>query len=241
MKALSIHQPWADLIVDGKRKLEIRSWTTGHRGALLIHAGLEVDWPECGRLGVTPSEKGAIIGATELISIHEITEQKWEVLRPLHLEIGPRPYGENTFGLFLKNAYRFKKPISFRGALGLFNVPDDLIPKRTCPVRNRGRNNKLFIKSEIAKAKDSAHREQKPISPRPISNGAWKIIKNGKIVESEIPGRYAGYRVDKIFGRLDCKSGMRMKKENRVFFLSWEDATAEGYRPCKNCNPTPYN
>ena len=200
MKALSIHQPWADLIVDGKRKLEIRSWTTGHRGALLIHASLEVDWPECGRLGVTPSEKGAIIGATELISIHEITEQKWEVLRPLHLEIGPRPYGENTFGWFLKNAYRFKKPIPFRGALGLFNVPDGLIPKRT-----------------------------------------WKIIKNGKIVESEIPGRYAGYRVDKIFGRLDCKSGMRMQKENRVFFLSWEDATAEGYRPCKKCNPTQYD
>ena len=67
----------------------------------------------------------------------------------------------------------------------------------------------------------------------------YRVLKNGKIVESAIPGKYAGYRPDKIFGRLDCKSGMRMKKENRVFFLIWEDAIAEGYRPCKNCKPTP--
>lgn len=68
---------------------------------------------------------------------------------------------------------------------------------------------------------------------------SYKILKNGKVVPSSIPGRYAGWRPGKIFGRLDCWSGMRMKKENRVFFLTWDNAIAEGYRPCKNCKPTP--
>ena len=67
----------------------------------------------------------------------------------------------------------------------------------------------------------------------------YKILKNGRIIESNRSGKYAGWRPGKIFGRLDCKSGIRMKRENRVFFLAWEDAIAEGYRPCKNCKPTP--
>jgi len=67
----------------------------------------------------------------------------------------------------------------------------------------------------------------------------YKIIKNGITIESNVPSRYAGWRPGKIFGRLDCKSGMRMKKKNRVFFLTWDDAIAEGYRPCKKCKPTP--
>lgn len=65
----------------------------------------------------------------------------------------------------------------------------------------------------------------------------YKILKDGKITESPIPGTFAGYKKGKIFGNLECKSGMRMKKENRVFFHSMEDAISEGYRPCKNCKP----
>ena len=43
----------------------------------------------------------------------------------------------------------------------------------------------------------------------------------------------------KIFGRLDCRSGMRALKRNRIFFLTWKDAVTAGYRPCKNCRPGP--
>lgn len=66
---------------------------------------------------------------------------------------------------------------------------------------------------------------------------SYHILKGGKIISSSQPGLYAGWRPGKIFGRLDCKSGMRMKKENRVFFHRLEDAVSEGYRPCKNCRP----
>jgi len=69
----------------------------------------------------------------------------------------------------------------------------------------------------------------------------YKVFKCGKIVETQYPGQYAGWnggRKDrKIFGRLDCKSGMRMKKENRIFFHTWKDAVEAGYRPCKKCKP----
>ncbi|MBL1419912.1 MAG: metal-binding protein [Alphaproteobacteria bacterium] len=39
----------------------------------------------------------------------------------------------------------------------------------------------------------------------------------------------------KIYGTLKCKSGKRMKRKNRVFFKSEQDAIACGYRPCGNC------
>ena len=65
----------------------------------------------------------------------------------------------------------------------------------------------------------------------------YKILKNHEFIQSSTPGKYAGYRPGKIFGTLDCKSGTRMKKQNRVFFHTLEDAVREGYRPCKNCRP----
>lgn len=38
MKALSVKQPWANALVDGVKTIEIRSWSTPHRGPLLICA-----------------------------------------------------------------------------------------------------------------------------------------------------------------------------------------------------------
>jgi len=34
---------------------------------------------------------------------------------------------------------------------------------------------------------------------------------------------------------LNCHSGKRMKKENRVFFKNENEAISLGFRPCKNC------
>ena len=68
-------------------------------------------------------------------------------------------------------------------------------------------------------------------------NETYAILKQGEVIKSEIPGEYVGWAPRKIFGRLDCRSGMRMNSENRVFFHSLEDAVNEGYRPCKKCHP----
>lgn len=52
--------------------------------------------------------------------------------------------------------------------------------------------------------------------------------------------QYAGNARLKIYGRLDCKSGKRMRKQNRVFFKTEEEASQLGFRPCGHCMQTKY-
>ncbi len=60
-----------------------------------------------------------------------------------------------------------------------------------------------------------------------------KAVKSGLI-------RYGGNRKQKIYGTLTCKSGKRMKRQNRVFFENRKDAINNGYRPCGNCMKETY-
>lgn len=46
---------------------------------------------------------------------------------------------------------------------------------------------------------------------------------------------WGGNRKLKIYGTLSCASGKRLKKENRVFFYSENEAMKKGYRPCRHC------
>jgi methylphosphotriester-DNA--protein-cysteine methyltransferase len=59
-----------------------------------------------------------------------------------------------------------------------------------------------------------------------------------KIRNREI--NFAGNSKLKIYGTLRCKSGKRMKRENRVFFMDADDATDNNYRPCGNCMKKEY-
>ena len=72
------------------------------------------------------------------------------------------------------------------------------------------------------------------------------------IQHSEIPGKLllskirnkeiclGGNSKLKIYGLLNCSSGKRMKKENRVFFTSETEALKNGYRPCGHCMKAKY-
>src|SRR5258706_2637434 len=60
-----------------------------------------------------------------------------------------------------------------------------------------------------------------------------KLIRQNKI-------RFGGNKKLKIYGTLACKSGKKMKKENRVFFISEKKATKQGYRPCGHCMKIKY-
>jgi methylphosphotriester-DNA--protein-cysteine methyltransferase len=55
-----------------------------------------------------------------------------------------------------------------------------------------------------------------------------QLIKEGKIV-------LGGNMSLKIYGTLQCKSGKRMSRTNRVFFSSEKEAIDLGYRPCAHC------
>lgn len=81
-------------------------------------------------------------------------------------------------------------------------------------------------------------KELTPINEDSDNDKYYNILcADGVTRKSKIPGKYAGYKPGKIFGTLDCKSGKRMNKKNRVFFHSMSDAIKNGYRPCKNCKP----
>ena len=63
-------------------------------------------------------------------------------------------------------------------------------------------------------------------------------LKN-KIKNREV--RFGGNATLKIYGTLSCKSGKRMKKENRVFFSSENEAIESAYRPCGHCMKEQYS
>ena len=78
MRALSLYQPWASLIVYGHKRIETRSWSTTYRGTLLIHASKATRWmPDFPRLlhdaglpdAMTdlPTPCGAVLGSVEVV------------------------------------------------------------------------------------------------------------------------------------------------------------------------------
>lgn len=127
MKALSIRQPWANLIVHAGKDIENRTWSTRYRGPVLIHAGQGMTYRELAvaeafartALGldgaptgpVTPGtlHRGGIIGAAEVVDCVRTSASPWFM--------GP-------WGFVLANA----KPLPFRackGQLGFFDVDLD--------------------------------------------------------------------------------------------------------------------
>ncbi|RYJ40530.1 Ada metal-binding domain-containing protein [Flavobacterium beibuense] len=63
-------------------------------------------------------------------------------------------------------------------------------------------------------------------------------LLRAKIKAGEIS--FGGNKELKIYGQLSCKSGKRMKQENRVFFGSELEAIENQFRPCGHCMKTEY-
>lgn len=61
----------------------------------------------------------------------------------------------------------------------------------------------------------------------------YRKIRNAEIL-------FAGNQKLKIYGRLNCGSGKRMLKTNRVFFSSEAEALALQFRPCGHCMKSAY-
>ena len=51
---------------------------------------------------------------------------------------------------------------------------------------------------------------------------------------------FGGNRQIRIYGTLQCSSGKKMKRENRVFFITENEALTNNYRPCGHCMKTQY-
>ena len=70
MKCLSVSQPFADLIISGKKTIELRNWNTNFRGEFLIHSPLKIRTDDAKRLKINKKfVTGAIIGKAQLYDV----------------------------------------------------------------------------------------------------------------------------------------------------------------------------
>lgn len=101
LRCLSIRQPFVERILTGEKRAEYRSWSTNHRGPLLIHASKST---------AEPGHKGLPLGC--IVGLVEVTHVFCR---------------GDYYAWILKNPVRFKTPVPFTGKVGLFLVPWSLV------------------------------------------------------------------------------------------------------------------
>lgn len=116
MKAISIKQPWAELIVCGRKTIETRTWKTDYRGEILICASLGWDKSVAERFNCTRShapDRGAAIAYAVLVDV-----------RPMRISDEPFAlcYCQNNLYAWILADVRRSVPFSVKGKLGLFDV-----------------------------------------------------------------------------------------------------------------------
>lgn len=97
--AITIKQPWAWAIFELGKDIENRTWISGYRGKLWIHAGKAYDKKGDrfirANFGVTVPKKlpqGAILGCVDLMGISKISSSQWAISGQYHWKISnPQP------------------------------------------------------------------------------------------------------------------------------------------------------
>lgn len=118
--ALSIRQPWVELILQGTKTIEVRSWATQHRGELFLHAGLKPDIQALERFGLGHELTfGALVGKCQLLDCIEFTPRTWESWRPRHLNDGE--LSGRRYAWLLEQPIR-TAPTPYKGRLGLMQI-----------------------------------------------------------------------------------------------------------------------
>lgn len=125
MRALSVRQPWAELIASGKKKIEYRTWKVDFREDLLIVASASRQDDDCADVRLDPDTLayGAAVCVVDLWKVTgDIGEYSWHVRSPRRVE-----------------------PVAVKGYAAIYNVDDALIrlasareaksPARPAPAR----------------------------------------------------------------------------------------------------------
>lgn len=145
MRALTILQPYATLIVSGKKRVENRTWPTKYRGRLYIHAGKSrdlmhvierddgIEYPPAGGLPF-----GAVIGVAVLVDclpVEEIRAGKHDLQYPW---IREHEHTEGPFCWVFGTNPTAIGPWPFKGSQGLFDINPltlDAIANREIGIR----------------------------------------------------------------------------------------------------------
>ena len=87
MKALSIKQPFAELILQGKKKVELRKWNTKFRGEFFIHASKYPDKEAMEKFGFKELPCGFIVGKVTLEDVKKYNGKYGFILEnPIRIE-----------------------------------------------------------------------------------------------------------------------------------------------------------
>lgn len=129
MKALTVKQPWAQLIMHGGKDIENREWPTRFRGHVAITASGKIDraevWSACefmkqwiprfsNRLFVDEALKyptGCVLGTVKIVGCVTASDSPWF---------------QGTYGFVLADPRPLSVPIPIKGSLGLWDLPEDI-------------------------------------------------------------------------------------------------------------------
>lgn len=123
MKALTIKEPWASLIINGYKEYEFRSWKTNYRGKILIHAGMNIDKDMISIFKDYNLKymRSCIIGEADLVDCILVDKEFINNLR----EINPIVYAQSnhieTYAWKLENVKKYDNVVYAKGKLGLWN------------------------------------------------------------------------------------------------------------------------
>lgn len=128
MKVLSLIEPWATLIKEGKKVIETRSWKTSYRGELYIHASgkkIKRSAPHTQELlNLIPNVNmgyGHIICKCKLVDCIYMDQEFLDKIQKDTQEFLCGEYNIGRHAWILEDIEPLEKPIPARGHLNIWN------------------------------------------------------------------------------------------------------------------------
>lgn len=133
MIGLTVCQPYAELIMSGRKRVENRTWPTKHRGRLAIHAGKSrawmgdthvVDGVEVDGFGLKPSSLafGAVIGEVQVLDCVPFAAIKAGTYDKQYAWLVTHEHAEGPWCWILGDTPKRYDPVPWTGAQKLFDI-----------------------------------------------------------------------------------------------------------------------
>jgi hypothetical protein len=112
IKALSLKQPWANMVASGEKTIETRKWPTSYRGPLLIVSSKSPNIPPA----------GFALAIADLVDCRPMTYADEGAAKC--------PFYPGAYAWMLHDIRRIE-PFQVQGRLGIYNapVPDEVVVK----------------------------------------------------------------------------------------------------------------
>ncbi|MBM3232040.1 ASCH domain-containing protein [Candidatus Pacearchaeota archaeon] len=123
MKALSLKQPYAEIVVSCKKTIELRKWNTKFRGEFLFHASKIPDLDAMHKFGFKELPTGRIVGKTTLTNVKHYKTQL-EHSKDKNLHLANEAWG--NYGFILGNARRIKE-IPTKGKINFWDFNEQKV------------------------------------------------------------------------------------------------------------------